>query len=124
MESDGKSFATVRSTTSDLQDLIRLRAEAIYVRNGRIPGHDLENWAQAEQEILQEQGAGPRRKAIVIKVNGVQYVGEYSLERAGNYTPGEFSAGIPVPVRFEGDKMFLKRPNGKELETTIVKRIG
>src|SRR5512142_445077 len=120
MESDGKSFATVRSTTSDVQEMIRLRAEAIYVRNGRIPGHDLENWAQAEQEVLKEQEARHRRNAIVIKVNGVQYVGEYSLERAESYAPGEFSAGVPVPVRFAGNKMFVKRPNGKELETTIV----
>jgi len=29
-----------------------------------------------------------------------------------------------VPVRFHGDKMFVKRPNGKILETTIVNKIG
>ena len=37
---------------------------------------------------------------------------------------GEFGADASVPVRFHGDKMFVKRPNGKELETTIVKQTG
>lgn len=30
----------------------------------------------------------------------------------------------PVTVRFEGDKMFVKRANGKELETQIVQKIS
>jgi hypothetical protein len=29
-----------------------------------------------------------------------------------------------VPVRLSGDKLYLRRPNGQELQTTIVKRIG
>jgi hypothetical protein len=39
------------------------------------------------------------------------------------YLPGEFDSGVAVPVRFEGDKMFVERPNGKVLETTIVKKL-
>jgi hypothetical protein len=124
METDGKSLATRRSPDSELHELIRVRAEEIYVRNGRVAGHDLENWADAEREILEEQQAHSRRNAIVIKVNGVKYVGAYSREGSDGYAPGEFAAGVPVPVRFEGDKMFVKRPNGQELETTIVRKIG
>lgn len=114
----------------DQHEAIRRRAEEIYIRSGRIPGRDLENWAQAEQEILQESAqlqaaVNPaRRTAIVVKVNGVQYVGEYTADSCDGYTPGEFAKGVPVPVRFHGDKMFVKRPNGKELETTIVNKIG
>src|SRR5215472_16585305 len=37
------------SSELDLHELTRLRAEAIYLRNGRIPGRDVENWTQAEQ---------------------------------------------------------------------------
>lgn len=109
----------------DLQDAIRRRAEEIYIRNGRIPGRDKENWAQAESEIRAE--TSPRelttRRAIVIKINGVQYVGEYGAESSDGYHPGEFEAGAPIPVRFENDKMFVTRPDGRELETTIVKKI-
>ena len=109
---------------SELHEAIRRRAEEIYIRNGRLPGRDTENWAQAEQEILSEAAGGVRRKAVVVRVNGVQYFGEYQPEACDGYQPGEFGKGNVVPVRFEGNKMFVKRPNGKELETTIVKRIG
>jgi hypothetical protein len=112
------------ATHSDLHEAIRRRAEEIYIRNGRVPGRDLENWAQAEKEIMSEAASSARRTAVVVKVNGVQYLGEYDAASADGYTPGELAKGEPVPVRFDGDKMFVKRPNGKELETKIVKRIG
>lgn len=104
---------------------IRRRAEEIYIRSGKIPGHDLDNWAQAEQEILRESGASPvRRTAIVVRVDGAEYIGEYRANSADGYRPGEFGPHASVPVRFEGGKMFVKRPNGKILETTIVKKIS
>jgi hypothetical protein len=114
---------------SDQHEAIRCRAEEIYFRNGRTPGRDLENWALAEQEIAQElaerAAAHPaHRTAVVVTVDGVKYVGEYDLALSDGYHPGEFAKGHPVPVRFDGDKMFVKRPNGKELETTIVKKVG
>lgn len=127
-------------TLPDLQAAIRRRAEEIYVQSGRIPGHDLENWAQAEQEIMHEfatnggphkpwvglsgEKPGEKRTAVIVRVQGVKYIGEYSPESAGGYTPGEFGSGAVVPVRFDGDKMFLTRPNGIELETTIVRKTG
>jgi hypothetical protein len=108
----------------DQHEAIRRRAEEIYIRNGRIPGRDQENWAQAEQEILRESAEPPTRKAIIVKANGAQYVGEYNPASSDGYLPGEFGPGATVPVRFLGDKMFVQRPNGKILETTIVKKIG
>jgi Protein of unknown function (DUF2934) len=109
----------------DRHEAIRRRAEEIYIRNGRIPGRDLDNWAQAEQEILSESaGSSPRRTAIIVKVNGAEYVGEYNAASSEGYLPGEFGPGTAVPVRFHGDKMFVKRPNGKILETTIVRKTG
>jgi hypothetical protein len=111
------------TTPPDRHEAIRRRAEEIYIRNGRVSGRDVENWAQAEQEILQES-APSRRTAIIVKVNGTEYVGEYNRASSGGYLPGEFGPGASVPVRFHGDHMFVKRPNGKILETTIVERIG
>ena len=108
-----------------LQEAIRRRAEEIYIRNGRVPGRDAENWAQAEQQILRESaGSTTRKMAIIVRVNGTEYIGEYNRETSDGYIPGEFGSGTAVPVRFHGDKMFVKRPNGKELETTIVKKRG
>src|SRR6266581_2784479 len=82
----------------ELHEAIRQRAEQIYVQNGRMPGHDIENWNQAEAEILGEAGKFPRRTAVVVEVNGVRYVGEYPSESCGGYQPGEFDAGAAVPV--------------------------
>lgn len=108
----------------DLHERTRRRAEEIYIRSGRIPGRDLENWTQAELEIRREAEHSARRTAVVINVNGVQYVGEYHPETSDGYVPGEFGAGESVMVRLDGDKMFVKRPNGRELETTIVQKIS
>lgn len=112
------------SAVSDLQELIRRRAEEIYFRTGRIPGRDAENWAQAEEEIRQERQKLDRRTAIVVKVDGVQYIGEYRAEFSDGYAPGEFVPGTPVAVRLNGNKMLVKRPNGKVLETEIVEKIS
>lgn len=119
------SASSRQAALPDLQEAIRRRAEEIYIQSGRAPGRDLENWSQAEQEIMSEL-AHPvgRRNAVVVRVNGVRYVGEYKPELAGGYTPGEFGSGASVPVRFDGEKMFVTRPNGEELETTIVQKIG
>ncbi len=102
-------------------EAVRRRAEEIYIRNGRVPGRDVENWAQAEQEILREIAVPPaRRTAIIVRVNGVEYVGEYDPTTCDGYQPGEFGPGASVPVRFDADKMFVQRPNGRILETTVV----
>ncbi len=115
-----------KTAPSDVHEAIRRRAEDIYVKNGRMTGRDKENWAQAEREIRQEIAAAKtaRRTAIVVRMNGVEYIGEYTPESADGYIPGEFGPGAAVPVRIEGDKMFVRRPNGKELETRIVRKTG
>jgi hypothetical protein len=107
-----------------VQDAIRRRATELYRRTGAVEGHDVENWYQAEAEILRESVGTPVRRAIVVNVQGVVYTGEYECTAAEGYTPGEWKPGDPVPVRLAGDKLYLRRPNGRELQTTIVKRIG
>lgn len=109
---------------AELQEAIRRRAQEIYEQSGKIPARDLDNWTQAEAEILGESTRSGRRSAIVIEVDGVQYIGEYQSESCGGYRPGEFGPGEDLPVRFEGEKMFVRRPNGTELETTVVRKIG
>lgn len=108
----------------DQYEAIRRRAEEIYVLKGSIPGHDLENWAQAEQEIAGTSCPSRTGKGIVINVGGAQYIGRYDPDSSDGYVPGEFGQGASMPVQFRGNKMFIERPNGKILETTIVNRIG
>ena len=110
---------------SELQEAVRRRAQEIYEASGRIAGRDAENWRQAEAEISREYAERFARKpAIVVKVEGVRYVGEYSPVMSDGYAPGEWGPGEPVSVRFQGDKMYARRPNGKELETRIVRSAG
>ena len=124
MERDVINDALIPDPAVDLQEAIRHRAEEIYVQSGRVAGRDVENWVQAEHEVRESKARRSRRAAIIVRVNGVQYVGEYALESADGYVPGEIGAGTPVVVRLEGDKMFVERSNGKELETRIVRKIG
>lgn len=106
------------------REAIRRRATELYQRGGKAEGHDLENWCQAEAEILRESATNPVRRAVVVNLDGVVYTGEYEFTAADGYTPGEWKPGDPVPVRLAGDKLYLRRRNGRELQTTIVKRIG
>lgn len=124
MKIDSDNSALVSRTAPDVHEMIRRRAEEIYIRNGRVPGRDIENWTQAELEILAESQKRRGRSAVVVKVNGIKYVGEYQDELADGYVPGEFSSGAQVFVRLQGDRMFVKRSNGRELETRIVQKIG
>ncbi len=120
------SVAHTPLSPAEVQEAIRRRAEEIYVWSGKVSGHDLENWALAEEQIKSEIAARqlPARSAVVVRVDGVEYVGEYLQERSDGYVPGELGTGVAVFVRFEGNKMFVKRPNGKELQTVIVKKVG
>ena len=70
------------SIDPDRHEAIRRRAEEIYIRNGRIVGRDVENWVQAETEILGEAECHSRRAAVVVRVSGVRHVGEYSVGAA------------------------------------------
>jgi hypothetical protein len=107
-----------------MQEAIRRRATELYHHGGALEGHDEENWYQAEAEILRESATNPARRAVVVNLQGVVYTGEYEATASEGYTPGEWKPGDPVPVRLAGDKLYLRRPNGQELQTTIVKRIG
>jgi len=127
MEPDSLSDSLAPDKTpsnENLHEAIRRRAEEVYIRNGRIPGRDLENWTQAELEIRSDARKSTRRTAIIVKVDGVQYVGEYRAETAGDYAPGEFTPGCSVVVHLDGKTMLVKRPNGKVLRTEVVQRIS
>lgn len=126
---DGAAKGDQRSprdiSQAETYEAIRQRASEIFERSGRKAGYDVQNWVQAEAEIQREHEERSALKgAVVVNVEGVRYVGEYTLSSADGYAPGEFASGDPVPVRLEGDKMYVRRPNGRELETQIVERTG
>ena len=89
METDLLSNSPAPVRAADLHEAIRRRAEEIYIQSGRIPGRDAQNWSQAEHEIWEQAAKQGRRSAIVLKVNGTRYVGEYSPESSDGYVPDE-----------------------------------
>jgi hypothetical protein len=124
-KANAHSSAISAISATEAQEAVSQRARAIYEKGGKLAGRDLENWMPAEAEIVREcSGLSVRMLALVVRVDGVQYVGEYNLACANGYTPGEFASGDPVPVRFVGNRMLVKRPNGKVLETIIAKKVG
>ena len=40
-----------------MEEYIRIRAYELFERGGRAHGHDIEDWLQAESEILGKKGA-------------------------------------------------------------------
>ena len=124
MKSEQINHSPIPVYAADLHDAIRRRAEEIYIQSGRIPGHDVDNWTQAEHEIMEQVARRDRRVAIMVKVDGVRYVGEYLPDSSDGYVPGEIGAGASIAVRFEGDNMYVRRANGKELVTRIVQKIS
>ena len=122
-----------QSASPEFTEAVRQRAQQLYELHGKMPGHDLENWTQAEAEVrarLASQAvsrphvpaAQPTLRHLRIKIDGVIYTGEYDPVTSGDYAPAEFDAGAPVEVCFEGDNMTLKRRNGEQLRTRIVRR--
>jgi hypothetical protein len=107
-----------------MQEAIRRRATELYRLKGEAEGHDVENWCQAEAEILRETAAHIPHPAVVVNLEGVVYTGEYDVAAADGYLPGEWKPGDRVVARLQGDRLYLRRPNGRELQTNVVKRIG
>ncbi len=115
-------FAIARS--HEVEDAIRRRAEKLYEERGRVPGHQVEDWLKAETEVLREFELAQAAKPgfVVVRFEGAAYTGEYDAKHCDGYSPGEFRAGAPVEVRFHAGNMYVKRPNGKELEMRIVRK--
>src|SRR5258708_27465649 len=108
----------------ELLEAIRRRATELYQQGGAVEGQDADNWYQAEAEIIRESVNRLTRRAVVINVQGVVYTGEYESSSADGYIAGEWKPGESIPIRFAGDKLYLRRRDGRELQTTVVKRIG
>jgi hypothetical protein len=115
---------TAGSRTPEIEAAIRRRAEELYRQRGGAPGDAVEDWLKAEAEVLCkfEVPAESKPAYLVIRLHGVTYTGEYDARDSGGYQPGEFAAGEPIRVRFEGEMMFIRRPNGSELSARVVKK--
>jgi len=115
---------TALARSPEVEAAIRRRAERLYEQRGRTPGHQVEDWLQAEAEVLREieLARAPKPAFVAVRFAGAVYTGEYDANHSDGYSPGEFRTGSPVEIRFAADRMYVKRPNGKELEARIVRK--
>lgn len=58
--------------------------------------------------------------AITIQVDDTYYAVVYHQKWKWSFNPSEMNAGDKIAVRIDGDNLFVKRPRGKEVKTTIV----
>ena len=130
-----------------LEEAIGRRARELYDLRGRVEGHDLEDWLQAEAELtgkIEKQEKPSHEKTCVegtewpsppaapanrkpaffnVKVDGVLYTVEYDSNRCDSYNPGMLKKGQPLQLRLEDNKLYVKLPNNQELETKVIKKV-
>lgn len=59
---------------------------------------------------------------ISVKVGDMTYVGRYEPTWSFSKRPN-WVIGDPIEVRIDKDKMYIKKSDGKELKTKVIKRI-
>ena len=105
------------------EDEVRRRAQRLFEEGGRVLGHEVEDWLEAERELIEESVKAPAPPAyIVVKLNGVTYTGEYDPSHCDGYRPGEFEVSAPVRVRVDREQLIIQRPGGQQLQARIVRR--
>jgi hypothetical protein len=60
--------------------------------------------------------------AITVAIDGIAVTGEYESRWARSYKPSDLVVGDEIDAKIEGKKLVIKRPDGKELKATIIKR--
>ncbi|HMK31318.1 MAG TPA: hypothetical protein VK473_16665 [Terriglobales bacterium] len=70
------------------------------------------------------EGVGGDCYLLTIRLRDIVYLAQQCATFYWNsYAPYEFTENGEVEVRLENDKIFLKRPNGKELKARVARRI-
>ncbi len=60
---------------------------------------------------------------VTVEVGNTDYVAEYTPRHAQEELPQDWKAGVDVQVRTEKRHLFLKRPDGSDMQWSITKRI-
>jgi hypothetical protein len=58
---------------------------------------------------------------ISVQLKDVVYTGDYAPRHAADTLPEDWKAGADLRIRLEKHSMFLQRPEGRELQFTLVK---
>lgn len=59
---------------------------------------------------------------FAVELQGIAYLSRREAYWRWSYEPTDFVVGDPVEVRINGNTLFLKKPHGGELKTSIIRR--
>ena len=80
--------------------------------------------SQLYQKLVGDTTVTRHQNDLSVQVGDIIYVGEcHERKRWSSCRPGNWIVGDPIEVRVDKDEMYLRKPNGGEVKTRIVKRV-
>jgi hypothetical protein len=99
--------------------VVGLAADKVYQK-----GKYLDVDSQAYQKLAGDTSVLRHENNLSVQLDDVIYVGQCEEKRHfSSCRPGTWVIGDMIDVRIDKDYMYLKKPDGNELKTRIVKRI-
>lgn len=87
-------------------------------------GRYLDVDSQAYQKLAGDTTVLRHENDLSVQIDDLIYVGQCEEKKHfSSCRPGTWIIGDMIDVRIEKDHMYLKKPNGGEVETRIVKRV-
>lgn len=80
--------------------------------------------SQAYQKLVGDTSVLRHENNLSVQIDDLVYVGQCEEKRHfSSCRPGSWVIGDMIDVRIDKDYMYLKKPDGGELKTRIVKRV-
>ena len=80
--------------------------------------------SQAYQKLVGDTSVLRHENDLSVQIDDIVYVGQCEEKRHfSSCRPGAWIVGDMIDVRIDKDSMYLKKPDGGELKTRIVKRV-
>jgi hypothetical protein len=99
--------------------VICLAADKVYQK-----GKYLDVNSQAYQKLVGDTSVMRHENDLSVQIGDLIYIGQCEEKRHfSSCRPGAWVIGDLIDVRIDKDSMYLKKPDGGELKTRIVKRV-
>ena len=96
-----------------------LAADKVYEK-----GKYLDVSSQAYQKVVDDTSVLRHENDMSVQIGDVIYVGQCEEKKHfSSCKPGTWIVGDMIDVRVENDHLFMKKPDGGEVKTRIVKRV-
>ena len=87
-------------------------------------GKHLDVDSQAFQKLVGDSSVTRHENNLSVQIDTLIYVGQCEEKKHfSSCRPGTWIIGDPIDVRIDKDYMYLRKPDGGEVKTRIVKRV-